>query len=861
MIRGVFKSRKFVAAVALTVLLAVTGGSQAAVAQNAVSSGGASMQGLGALSTQGPNKMAKDNEDKVWRFGVFPDMQGRDDDDYSKELRYVQPDGTEITNEALTKSGAYYIGIDINKDGIWDGSKYQIDVSDALNPKFVLDEKGFGIPVDPKNRKDVVGDWKVPPFAYADPVIDKMIEDEVDMVLFIGDFTEHRAEHEYVVWRKHIAQRFLDAGIDIYPIRGNHEIVNGRNWLAWFADGYETQKTSVNNVDNDIDVYAEGDSYDQGYKLYHHYAGSLLDEKIASGKVKSYSDDYKDLVYYFTHKNTLFVALDPYFGDLVSTKYRGTWMLIYNWLQEVFEKEAKHVDHIIVFNHEALITKHRPQMYEAEAYDAYLKSMDKAALEAFQSGIEDKERPERFDLTAYDMGQLGFVLQQQKSEPQLAEKLFGLFAKYQVHFLSGHDHQYMRSLIHSKQGDKSSPAFTQIITGNASWKSYENNFGTNEDFETPIFQDNFVDKETGHSGKVSFVTFEVNGRQVTHTNHYAEVSFKDEYASENKLSYDFEKNQWDFFVEKDGKTVNQPIPLEWKMGDRASYTNDALKRVVGPGESYFTTTTAPKEKGYMGTEFTIIDGTNLTYNSSRAYLHDNAIENMNELLALSWFTDDDPTTLSDIILIDGNQNQDGSFKNHEGVLQTMTVTDSSVGVINQYGSKNVPAASVPGSREVSASPSMIFNNRSGLMANNPTMVTRDGELVKGTDYAAEHAKDYGPLDNLYSGDNIIGENGLDFADAMAVMMTVPKGVDLDEVTLGRYDESSDSWVPVFKDECFVDTGYSDHFSVLYRLDEQEPEGGFGTDGHEQQYWGYYENTRVIWGFIHTDGMFAIIRKP
>ena len=102
---------------------------------------------------------------------------------------------------------------------------------------------------------------------------------------------------------------------------------------------------------------------------------------------------------------------------------------------------------------------------------------------------------------------------------------------------------------------------------------------------------------------------------------------------------------------------------------------------------------------------------------------------------------------------------------------------------------------------------------------------------------------------------------MDFADAMAVMMTVPKGVDLDEVTLGRYDESSDSWVPVFKDECFVDTGYSDHFSVLYRLDEQEPEGGFGTDGHEQQYWGYYENTRVIWGFIHTDGMFAIIRKP
>ncbi|MCG8348661.1 MAG: metallophosphatase family protein [Chloroflexales bacterium] len=812
-------------------------------------------------ASTGPNRLADDNPAQVWRFAVFPDMQGRDDDDYSFELRYTQPDGSEITNEALTKKGDYYIGIDINQDGIWDGSSHQIDVSDPFNPKFVLDDKGYGIPVDSTKRQDAVGDWKVLPLPYAEPIIDKLIEENVDLVLFIGDFTEHRSEHEYVLWREHIAKPLIEAGIDIYPIRGNHEIVNGRNWLAWFADAYETQKTSVNNVDNDIDVYSSEDGYDQGYQLYRHYAGSLLDEKIASGAIQSYSEDYKDLVYYFIHRNTLFVALDPYFADLVSTQYRGTWSLLYDWLEDVFEREAPRVDHIVVFSHEAFVTKHRPQMYEEKAYGSYLQTLAEEKLRAFDAGSQDSERPAQFDLLAYDMGQLGFVLQQNESRQGLVEQLFGLLARYQVHFLVGHDHQYMRSLIHSRPGDKTSPAFTQIITGNASWKAYENNFGANPEFESPIYQDNFVDPQTGHSGKISFVLAEVNGRQTTYTNHYATVSFKDEYASENKLRYDFDRKQWNFYVQEDGQTVNRPIPLEWKTGDMESYTSDSLRRIVGPGENYYTTTTAAIDQGYLGTEFTIIDGTNLTYNSSKAHLRNNTIQNMSELLALSWFTDDNPTTLSDIILINGNQNQDGSYIDHEGVIQTTTVTDSSLGATNKYGSQNAPYTIIEGERIVSTSPSLIFNNRSGFQANNPTMVTRDGILVKGRDYAREHAKDYGPLDNLYTGDGIIGENGLDFADAMAVMMSVPADVPLDEVTLGRYDEASKTWAPVFRDECFVKTGYSDHYSVLYRLDEQEPEGGFGTDGYEQQYWGYNHNAHAIWGFIHTDGMFAIIRKP
>ena len=816
---------------------------------------------LGSAATTGPNLLAKDNPNNVWKFAVFPDMQGRDDDDYSVELRHTNPDGSEVTNEALTRSGSFYVGIDVNKDGIWDGSSHQIDVSDPLNPSFVLDDNGFAIPVASAERKDVVGDWKVLPYPYAEPVIDKIIEEGVDTVLFLGDYTEHRSEHEYVQFREYIVQPLLDAGIQVVPIRGNHEIVNGRNWLAWFSSDFETAKTSVNNVDNGVDVYAEGDDYDQGYKLYRHYVGSLLDDRIASGEITPYSAQFPDLAFYYVENNSLFIALDPYFGDLVSTRYRGTWLETYDWLREVIETNAPQVDHIVVFNHESFLTKRRPQMYEENSYNVYLSTLNDEFFAEFIAGESDDERPAELDLQAYDMGQLGFLIQQAESQPNLTEDLFSLFARYNVHYLVGHDHQYSRSAIHAVSGNKNSPFFTQIISGNASWKAYENNFGTNALFESSIAQQNFIDQDTGHSSAISFVIAEVNNRQVTYTNHYTNVSFKDEYASENKLRYDYDNNQWNFFEDVGGIGVNTPIPIEWKVGDVASYTNDATKRIVGPAENYFSSTQTVTEDGYIGTEFSIIDGANITYNSSQAYLRNNEIQNMSELLALSWFSDNDDTTLSDIILINGNQNQDGTFFDYEGVQQTTHVSNSSIGVINQYGSRNVPVTTIEEERTVSVSPSMIFNNRNGIRSNNPTMVTRDGEIVKGTDYAAEHAKDYGPMNNLYSGDNIIGENGFDFADAMAVMMTVPADVTLEDVTLGRWDNTSESWVPVFNDTCWTNTGYSDHYSVLYRLDEQEPEGGFGIDGCEQQYWGYNPHAHALWGFIHTDGLFAIIYKP
>ena len=253
-------------------------------------------------------------------------------------------------------------------------------------------------------------------------------------------------------------------------------------------------------MDNGIDVYEEGAEFDQGYALYHHYVGSVLDERIASGQIVPYNEQFPDLVFHYTRGNTLFIALDPYFVDLVSTRYRATWLETYDWIKETIEANAEAVDHIVVINHESFSTRHRPQMYEEESYNAYLNLLDEEYFQAVATGEEDEERPEALDLLAYDVGQLGMLVQQSESQPGLVEDLFGLFAQYNVHFLAGHDHQYKRSALHSNVNDKSSPFFIEFISGNASWKAYENNFGNNALYESSLAQRNFVDIPDGNAG-------------------------------------------------------------------------------------------------------------------------------------------------------------------------------------------------------------------------------------------------------------------------------------------------------------------------------------------------------------------------
>lgn len=786
--------------------------------------------------TQGANKLSENNANNVWHFAVIPDTQGRDDDDYKQTITHSYDDITLSVD----------IGYDVNNDDIFDGEGWKIDVSDPYNAVFV-NENGEPLvddepPVEiaSNERFDTPYDFKHLPALLVDPIVSKIKAEGVSVVLAVGDMTDVRTENEYIEWMNKVANPLTEAGMTVLPVRGNHEIVDGYDWLSWFTTEVDTtDNRSVNNMDNGIDAYTDADTeeYDQGYNLYQKYPGTLLTSGLESGEIVGY-EEIEDLMYYTVQNNTLFIAVDFYASDLVSVSYEGTWLLIYDWLKNVLETKGATVDHIVMFGHEALSTKKRPSVYNYDEYFDYISSLS--------TGEENEDQTEP-GILGLDTGQLGYLQLQDESSPGLMDNVLNLLSEYKVNYIAGHDHQYSRSLIHPDNSN-SSVGFTQIVAGNASWKAYNNRYGINDKYETGLAQDNFAqvgDYEGTNSqytkdltkyeksNKISFVIVEVNGRQITFKNYYAPVNFSE--ADMNMGTYwDENQNAWvQYDIDSTGTTFESIIPIEWSLGDSASYTNDALQRVVSPYESYWTTTKTPDEEGYIGTEAAILDGFNLTYNSvevlttdtqdkkqvgvdvnyqddlgtgkgeytsfADAYNIPRQEQAMNELLSLSWFTDDDIRSVSDILYINGNLNQDGSYKNTNGFVQT-------------------------------TSPSEIYFDKDAVETDNPTNVIRDG---------------------------IVTDE--DEADAMTIAITAPKNVELSTLTIGRYNEELGIWEAFLDEDCFTATSYSDDFSVMFQSGSgstpSDVSGSCGT-----YLWGYNYNNHSVWGFTHKDGLFALITQ-
>jgi len=856
---------------------------------------------LGSNATSGANILFEDS-DKILRFAIFPDTQGRDDDNMSL---YV-----DVDKDGSTLSIKEYVGVDYNGDGYYDagtesqndavkandwdedGVSYLVNVEDPFHPYIEVDNAGEPIVVAPEDRKDFGPDWKVLPLPLVEAVTDKMIELDVDLVLATGDITEYRAESDYVQWMEKVAGPLTDAGISVFPARGNHEVINGRNWPAWFTNEQEWERQSVNNVFNDINPYDgyEQVDFDQGYKLYQAYTGALVREHLDNGKAIGFPGA-EDLVYYFIEDKTMFIALDFYFAELYSSAYRGTWTILRDWLKEIIIANAEDVDHVVAFGHEPLSTKKRPQTYQVEIYDAYVAeritlqeakdaaqaTLDDAiennasaeeialysnALETATSAYEELEEP---SLNGYDIGQLGYLQLQDEAEPGLAADILNLFNNYQVTYIAGHDHQYSRSLIHPTSDDKDTAnGFTQIIGGNASWKAYEDLYGMHDEHETGLFINNFYDSITGGDltnsegtkyasitsdlgNGISFVVVEVNGRQITSKAYYADHTLT-EVDMNLGAHYDYDMNAWctysgDYMVE--GAATTQACnEVEWQVLDENTRTTDATIRVVAPDQNYYAHSETPAEDGYIGSQATIIDGYNLTYNSSYAATV-GEVERLRELFSMSWFVDNNAITLSDVLYLSGNQTQEGSHFNQYGDL-IAPIVDVDTGVLAE-----------------GESASLTYVNQNGEEVNNPTHTTRDGKFVKGTDIEASLNPD---LANGNPSGNDANWNGryladsLDFADAMTLVMTAPEGYILTDLTIGRYDEATQSWVSAFADECYVESGYSDHYSTYYRLTDQHPEGGYQVANCQQRYWGYVKDSNTIWGFVHTDDKFAVIEK-
>ena len=169
-----------------------------------------------------------------------------------------------------------------------------------------------------------------------------------------------------------------------------------------------------------------------------------------------------------------------------------------------------------------------------------------------------------------------------------------LLATHDVIYVSGHEHMYARSLIR----DSVNRSFTQIISGNASYKGYENRFGEHEQVQYTVM----LKASTEDTGTLDVTApiFRTAGDRIDYSAYYAGHSIRSNAEGPKELA-----------------------SPQWKLFDRFSRSADRCEKIVfpssiPPGSQLYNIydatyrTSACASTG--GSVARILDGTNQTFN-------------------------------------------------------------------------------------------------------------------------------------------------------------------------------------------------------------------------------------------------------
>lgn len=455
-----------------------------------------------------------------------------------------------------------------------------------------------------------------------DAVLQKLSDSDVDIVIPVGDLTNHGSAFEFKQWTT-VAKKYQDEGIEFLPLMGNHE--------TSFAYTVEWVDSMKEFIPNDA-VHMSGAQYQN---------------------------------YYVVRENVLIVLLRYY-----------NLPIAFQWIKDVVNTHSDDVDHIVIASHDGLIGAKYGE-----------------TREMIVEGIKGQD----------------LLLDQW-------DEIRSFFAKHDVIWVQGHEHMYQRSVIKApihinpsswEPSDRNYrlPQYTQIISGNASYKGYEYRYGEREKVQA-VLQHKMNTMQNGSKA------FDVNA-SILH--------FKDERVDfESYFATHTIKNN-----EESRKELNNP---EWVLFDRFSRTNDRCEKIVYPNsipegtrsvlthDVFYRTNSCYAEGGSAAK---ILDGVNNTFNRvettprslsweegfSRAqsqkdlarlayqYLFqynepwspnlngdgrlllgssENEIEipattiDLKEHLTLSW-SPATSETLSDILIVSGTQVQSGTYQNAYGM--------------------------------------------------------------------------------------------------------------------------------------------------------------------------------------------------
>ncbi|MFT6600655.1 MAG: hypothetical protein ACJATD_001510 [Alloalcanivorax sp.] len=566
-------------------------------------------------------------------------------------------------------------------------------------------------------------------------VLDKEQALGVDIVIPVGDLTDHGTTREFEQWTS-VAESYRDAGIEFLPLMGNHE------------DSYAYSVEWIENMKH----YIPKDAV--------HMAGAQY------------------LNYYVIRDNVMIILLKYY-----------NLPIAFEWIKQEVAAHEGEFDHLVIASHDGLIGAKYGE-----------------TREMIVEGIKG-------DNALMDMW----------------DDIRAFFARYDVLWVQGHEHMYQRSVVTAPiwvdpsswttaDGNYRLPQYTQIMSGNASYKGYEFRYGERELVQRIVQQkmNTMDDGSPAYDANASVLTFQ--GDRVDYESWFVEHTIGSNEDGVKELA----DPQWklmDRFSRTKNRCERLVYPNSIPEGTRpvmyldASYisndctgddgsvarmvagTNNTFNRVesrtrdmgITPGFSRAETVTDLMRLGYQFLfQYHESWTPNLNGNQRLVPLNDSEVEipettiDLKELVTMSW-QQGNADTASDILIVSGTQNQTGTYSSAYGAVKDIET--------------------------------MV-----GLPASQP-----DGTAKQPHTLPAGASKDW--------------DLATAVADAYGLTFDAPEGNDVDSLTLGV--RTADGWQPLASAECLVegpfDGGYLSTPPTRPDTCADQPLVGVDPD-HDRRFW-------------------------
>lgn len=580
-------------------------------------------------------------------------------------------------------------------------------------------------------------------------VLDKEQALGVDIVIPVGDLTDHGTTREFEQWTS-VAESYRDAGIEFLPLMGNHE------------DSYAYSVEWIENMKH----YIPKDAV--------HMAGAQY------------------LNYYVIRDNVMIILLKYY-----------NLPIAFEWIKQEVAAHEGEFDHLVIASHDGLIGAKYGE-----------------TREMIVEGIKG-------DNALMDMW----------------DDIRAFFARYDVLWVQGHEHMYQRSVVTAPiwvdpsswttaDGNYRLPQYTQIMSGNASYKGYEFRYGERELVQRIVQQkmNTMDDGSPAYDANASVLTFQ--GDRVDYESWFVEHTIGSNEDGVKELA----DPQWklmDRFSRTKNRCERLVYPNSIPEGTRpvmyldASYisndctgddgsvarmvagTNNTFNRVesrtrdmgITPGFSRAETVTDLMRLGYQFLfQYHESWTPNLNGNERLVPLNESEVEipettiDLKELVTMSW-QQGDSETASDILIVSGTQNQTGTYSSAYGAVKDIET--------------------------------MV-----GLPASQP-----DGTAKQPHTLPAGASKDW--------------DLATAVADAYGLTFDAPEGSDVDSLTLGV--RTADGWQPLASAECLVegpfDGGYLSTPPTRPDTCADQPLVGVDPD-----------HGRRFWTVLQQDAELALLRR-